>query len=99
MKITENTEKPDIILVKIITGDYVLGRALIENDTITLKKPLNLKFEPMMGGLQVTPYDVYYIGRELDKITFKKSQVLHRFEDFAQELKDKYIANKVAGPV
>jgi len=79
--------------IKIISGDYVLGEIVENNENeIKLKKPLATKFEMMLGGLQMYPYDAFYLSKELEEISFKKEHVIHIFEgdDIPFELESKY---------
>jgi hypothetical protein len=85
--------KKDLAYIKLISGEYVIGEvAHNDENTIVLKKPLSTKYEMMVGGLQMFPYDAFYLNRELDEVIFKKDYIMHihENEDIPEELKGKY---------
>ena len=82
-----------IAYIKLISGEYVLGKVEHEDENIIiLKKPLGVKFEMMVGGLQMFPYDAFYLNREPEEVIFKKDQILHEYKDeeVPEELQKKY---------
>ena len=84
----------EIVFVKVISGDYVVGKVL-ESDKdseLVLYKPLTVRFEAMMGGLQVVPYDAFYIGKELDEVGIKEEHIMHIFvgSEVPEEIKAKW---------
>ena len=83
----------ELAYVKLITGEYVLGKVVHEDEnTIVLKKPLSAKFEMMLGGLQMFPYDAFYLNKELEEVIFKKEHILHEYKgsEVPSELEAKY---------
>jgi len=83
----------ELAYVKLISGEYVLGRVEHKDEeTIVLKKPLSVNFEMMLGGLQMVPYDAYYLNKEVQEAIFKIEHTLHIHEgsDVPKELEEKY---------
>lgn len=87
----KQTEK-NIKLFKIITGEVILGEVTDKETIYYIKKPVELRFEPMLGGLSFLPYMAVYLGKELDEISIKKDFIVHEFErdDIPVELEAKY---------
>jgi hypothetical protein len=86
-------EKDTLVFIKLITGGYTIGKVINDTETeLELKKPLSVIFEPMMGGLQILPYDAYYLGKEVNELSFKKDQIMHVFEgeDIPLEIEAKF---------
>jgi hypothetical protein len=84
----------ELAYVKIISGEYVLGKVEHQDEnTIVLKKPISVIFDPMQGGLGFMPYDAMYLMKETPEIIFNKDQLIHVFEgdNIPVELKDKYV--------
>ena len=82
------------IYLKLITGQYVIGDIISENEKeIKIKKPVGIDFNPMAGGLAFVPYDAFYLGQELNEVVFKKDQIMHTFEP-PKEILDNYIKYK-----
>jgi len=81
-----------LYFIKVITGSYIIGEGEKTEEGYVLQKPLSVIFEPMMGGLQVIPYDAYYLGKEIDSINVKEDHVMHEFtgDDIPKEIADKY---------
>ena len=83
----------ELAYLKLISGEYVLGEVVHEDEsTIVLKKPLSTKFEMMLGGLQMFPYDAFYLNKELEEAIFKKEHIMHEYkkESVPMELEAKY---------
>ena len=83
----------ELVYLKLISGEYVLGEIAHEDEnTIVLKKPLSTKFEMMLGGLQMYPYDAFYLNKELEEVIFKKDHIMHEYkgEAIPMELEAKY---------
>jgi len=83
----------ELAYVKLISGEYVLGEVdHKDEETIVLKKPLSVNFEMMLGGLQMVPYDAYYLNKELQEVIFKLDHIIHvhEGEDVPKELGEKY---------
>jgi hypothetical protein len=84
----------ELAYVKVISGEYVLGKVEHQDEnTIVLKKPISVIFDPMQGGLGFMPYDAMYLMKEVPEIIFSKDKLIHVFEgdNIPTELKDKYI--------
>jgi len=81
--------------LKLITGQYVIGDVKNENEeTVILKKPVSLEFNPMAGGLSFIPYDAFYLGKEIEELEIKKSHIMHDFDDIPKEIADNYVKFK-----
>jgi hypothetical protein len=85
--------KKDLAYIKLISGEYVIGEVAHEDENaIVLKKPLSARFEMMLGGLQMYPYDAFYLNKELEEVIFKKEHIMHIYkgEEIPFELEAKY---------
>jgi len=87
-------KKDELVFIKLVSNGYVVGKVVDEDDgQVKLKKPLSVVFEPMMGGLQILPYDAFYLGKEMEELSFKTRDIMHVFEgdDIPAEIQGKYI--------
>ena len=83
------------VYIKLISGQYVIGDLEFQDEkNMVLKKPVSLDFNPMAGGLGFVPYDAFYLGKEIDKVDFKKEHVMHIFEDIPEEISNNYVKFK-----
>jgi len=82
------------VYLKLITGQYVVGDIIeVDEKEIKIKKPVGIDFNPMAGGLAFVPYDAFYLGQELEEVSFKQDQIMHTFEP-PKEILDNYIKYK-----
>ncbi len=71
------------IMIKLVTGDVVLGRAdeadLLKEE-ITIEKPMQLMLDPTAGGVGMIPYDAIFTQSEPDSQTFETIHIVHQME-------------------
>ena len=81
-----------VTMFKLITGEVVVSDAKVENEKYILNKPVELKFEPMSGGLSFLPYMAIYLGKELESVELDMKFVMHVFDEneIPDELLGKY---------
>ena len=79
-----------VVYLKLINGEHILGELVSKNDTeIIVKKPLSVSVNPMSSGLAMIPYEVIFLGKELETINFKTEHIMHEFEP-VKEMIDEY---------
>ncbi len=81
------------IMIKLVTGDVVLGKGDLEDlnkEEITIEKPMQLMLDPTAGGVGMIPYDAIFTQEEPDSQTFKSIHVIHPMSVHAS-FEDAYI--------
>jgi hypothetical protein len=77
-KTVENINEKAIVMLKLITGEVVMGK--LKEDTggyITLKKPMTLMLDPMQGGVGMIPYDAIYTQEECEEHSWRADVIMH----------------------
>jgi len=73
-------ETPNLTMIKLVTGEVVLGELLGNKDGITLKKPMTLMLDPMQGGIGMMPYDAIYTQEETEEHTYDYVHIMHHMK-------------------
>jgi len=69
-----------ITIVKLVTGDVVMGKLDTENTTdekMRLLKPMTLMLDPMQGGVGMMPYDAVFSQKEPEFMDFDTIHIVH----------------------
>ena len=88
-----NAKNNEIVILKIVTGDVVMGRFDEDNSTETetcILKPMTLMLDPMQGGVGMMPYDAVFSQKELDSIVFKNNFIVNTI-DVHESFEEAYI--------
>ena len=88
-----NTETKKIIMIKLVSGDVVLGKGNVDElngENITIDKPMQLMLDPTQGGVGMIPYDAVFTQTESDSQTFRSIDVMHLME-VHETFKEAYI--------
>lgn len=70
----------EIVIIKMVTGDVVMGRLGGEGSSETttkLLRPMTLMLDPMQGGVGMMPYDAVFSQQEPEDIVFKDEHIVH----------------------
>lgn len=71
-------EANDIVIIKLINGEVVMGRVKEEDaENIVLTHPMTLMLDPTQGGVGMLPYDAIYTQLEPEEQVFDKAHLMH----------------------
>ena len=86
--------KTDIVMLKLVTGEVVMGalkeEVSGENGYTTLEKPMTLMLDPMQGGVGMIPYDAIYTQKEVDEFSWRADVIVHTM-DVHESFEEAYI--------
>jgi len=80
METSTSTTAAELEMIKLVTGEVVLGELIGINDGITLKKPMTLILDPMQGGIGMMPYDAVYTQEESEEHTYSDNHIMHNMK-------------------
>jgi len=67
----------EIGIIKLVSGDVVMGRMDWKEKEVTVEKPMQLMLDPTQGGVGMIPYDAIFTQEELEEFTFALEHVMH----------------------
>ena len=77
-------------MIKIVTGEVIMGKQLPSEDGVLIEKPFALIMDPMQGGVGMMPYNAIYTQSEPEKAIFKEEHIVERI-DIHETFEEAYI--------
>lgn len=79
-------------MIKLVTGEVVIGDIIdINDEIITMSKPMLLMLDPTQGGVGMIPYDIIYTQQELESKVFKIMHIIEENMYIDKSFSDAYV--------
>jgi hypothetical protein len=81
----------ELIMLKLVNGEVVMGKNLDETDThYFIGKPVVLMMDPIQQGIGMIPLDIMYTGKEVETQIIEKHFVMYELP-VQKEFEEGYI--------
>ena len=80
----------EVIIIKLVTGEVVIGKYLHGEEEVVLEKPFSLIMDPMQGGVGLMPYNAIYTQTEPESATFQAKYIVEEIQVHSS-FKDAYL--------